>query len=164
MPKNAIAKRASMRAAKSTKAGAALGLAQALKAAKTLTGARGRVAAEKARKATAATRAAAQGEASPAMLKALKAPVAAPANGAAKYRGIWAVAAEAAAKGKLPAAPDFTAATHAPYRKKLAALVELAKAGDAKGLKAVAINPTSSSPKALARYRDLCLVALAAGA
>lgn len=107
-----------------------------------LTGARGRVAAAKARKV---------------------APKGQP-NGAAKYRGIWADAAEAAAKGKLPAAPDFSAATHAPYRKKLAALVELAKAGDAKGLKAVAINPTSSSPKALARYRDLCLVALAARA
>jgi hypothetical protein len=109
----------------------------AAKPAKELTGARGRVAAAKAR----AQAPAAHAE-------------------APKYRGAWADAAEAAAKGKLPKAPDFSADTHKPYRAKLAALVELAKAGDIAGLEAVAINPTSSSPKALARYRDLCVLAI----
>jgi len=62
--------------------------------------------------------------------------------------------------GKLPAPPDFSAATHARFRNKLASVVELAKAGDLKGLQAFQINPVSSSPKAIARYRDLCIVAL----
>jgi len=69
---------------------------------------------------------------------------------------------EAARNGELPAPPDFSAPTHARFRNKLARLVELAKAGDIDGLKAMAINPVSSSPKAMARYRDLCLVALEA--
>ena len=40
----------------------------------------------------------------------------------------------------------------------------LAKAGDLKGLRAFEINPVSSSPKAIARYRDLCVIALEARA
>jgi hypothetical protein len=68
---------------------------------------------------------------------------------------------EAAARaGKLPEPPDFSAATHTRFRNKLASVVELAKAGDLKGLQAFQINPVSSSPKAIARYRDLCIVAL----
>ena len=35
--------------------------------------------------------------------------------------------------GKLPAPPNFEAETHRRFRPKLAELVELAKAGDAKG-------------------------------
>lgn len=66
--------------------------------------------------------------------------------------------------GKLPAPPDFSAATHARFRNKLASVVELAKAGDLKGLQAFQINPVSSSPKAIACYRDLCIVALEARA
>jgi hypothetical protein len=66
--------------------------------------------------------------------------------------------------GKLPEAPDFSAATHARFRNKLARLVELAAAGDVAGLKAVEINPVSSSPRAMARYRDLCVAALEARA
>jgi hypothetical protein len=31
---------------------------------------------------------------------------------------------------------------------------------DLAGLKAITINPVSSSPKAIARYRDLCVIAL----
>ena len=93
---------------------------------------------------------------------AVKAPAPAAAAEAPRYRGVWAEAAEAAARGKMPPAPDFTADTHKPYRAKLATLVALAKAKDAAGLDAVVINPTSSSPKALARYRDLCLTALRA--
>lgn len=66
--------------------------------------------------------------------------------------------------GKLPEAPDFSAATHARVRNKLARLVELAAAGDVTGLKAVEINPVSSSPRAMARYRDLCVMAIEARA
>ena len=64
--------------------------------------------------------------------------------------------------GRLPEAPDFSAATHARFRNKLARLVEFAAAGDIAGLKAVEINPVSSSPKAMMRYRDLCVMALEA--
>ena len=41
---------------------------------------------------------------------------------------------------------------------------ELAKAGDLKGLRKFEINRVSSSPKAIARYRDLCIIALEAQA
>ncbi|GAA0607901.1 hypothetical protein [Paenochrobactrum glaciei] len=71
---------------------------------------------------------------------------------------------EAAQNGKMPAAPDFSAPTHARFRKKLAEIVAMAKAGDIKGLKAMKINPVSTSPKAMARYRDLCIIALNARA
>jgi hypothetical protein len=66
--------------------------------------------------------------------------------------------------GELPPPPDFSAPTHARFRNKLEGLIELAEKGDADALMAVAINPVSSSPKALARYRDLCLIAIAARA
>jgi hypothetical protein len=72
---------------------------------------------------------------------------------------------EAAARdGKLPEPPDFSAETHKRFRNKLASVVDLAKASDLKGLRAFEINPVSSSPKAIARYRDLCIVALEARA
>jgi hypothetical protein len=76
--------------------------------------------------------------------------------------GKRAAAEEAARSGVLPEPPDFSAATHARFRNKLARLVELAEAGDIEGLRAVEINPVSSSPKAMARYRDLCIIALEA--
>jgi hypothetical protein len=69
----------------------------------------------------------------------------------------------AAREGKLPEPPDFSAETHKRFRNKLASAVELAKAGDIKGLRAFEVNPVSSSPKAIARYRDLCIIALEAG-
>lgn len=68
----------------------------------------------------------------------------------------------AAREGKMPEPPDFSADTHKRFRNKLAAVVELAKARDLKGLRAFDINPVSSSPKAIARYRDLCIMALEA--
>jgi hypothetical protein len=81
----------------------------------------------------------------------------------AKRRRSAAVAAlEAAQAGILPPPPDFSAPTHARFRNKLEGLIALAERGDAKALKAVAINPVSSSPRALARYRDLCVIAIAA--
>jgi hypothetical protein len=69
---------------------------------------------------------------------------------------------EQAQAGALPAAPDFSKPTHARFRAKLAKLVALAEAGDVEGLKAIEINPVSTSPKAMARYRDLAVMALEA--
>lgn len=69
---------------------------------------------------------------------------------------------EQAQAGALPAAPDFSKPTHARFRAKLAKLVALAEAGDIEGLKAIEINPVSTSPKAMARYRDLAIIALVA--
>ena len=63
-----------------------------------------------------------------------------------------------ARQGELPPPPDFSAPTHARFRAKLTALVELAGKADATGLRGIAINPVSSSPKALARYRDLAVL------
>ena len=67
-----------------------------------------------------------------------------------------------ARQGELPPPPDFSAPTHARFRAKLAALVELAGKADATGLRAIVINPVSSSPKAPARYRDLAVLAIEA--
>lgn len=67
-----------------------------------------------------------------------------------------------ARQGELPLPPDFSAPTHARFRAKLTALVELAGKADATGLRAIPINPVSSSPKALARYRDLAVLAIEA--
>ncbi len=41
-------------------------------------------------------------------------------------------------------------------------MIELANAGDLKGLRGFELNPVSSSRKAIARYRDLCVIALEA--
>ena len=81
---------------------------------------------------------------------------------AAKEPGKRAEAIEAAQRGELPAAPDFSAATHKPHRKKLEAVIALVKVGDIKTLKAIEIKPISSSPKAIAKYRDLAVIALEA--
>lgn len=71
---------------------------------------------------------------------------------------------DAAAKGVLPDAPDFSAATHTRYRAKLAKVTELAQAGDIEGLKAMAIKPICSSTIPLNRYRDISVMALEARA
>lgn len=62
--------------------------------------------------------------------------------------------------GALPRAPDFSKPTHARFRAKLAQIVALAEADDIAALQAFEINLVSSSPKAMARYRLLCVVAL----
>jgi hypothetical protein len=67
-----------------------------------------------------------------------------------------------ARQGELPPTPDFSAATHARFRAKLEGLVALAEKGDVEGLRAVEINPVSSSPKAMARYRNLAVMAIEA--
>jgi hypothetical protein len=64
--------------------------------------------------------------------------------------------------GKLPPVPDFSSATHERFRPKLAELVALVKDKDIPGLKKFPINPISTSPKALDRYRNLAVVALTA--
>lgn len=69
---------------------------------------------------------------------------------------------QAAERGELPAAPDFSAPTHARFRKKLEEVIGLVEAGDIAALRAIEINPISSSPKAIARYRDLAVIALEA--
>jgi len=69
---------------------------------------------------------------------------------------------EQAQTGALPAAPDFSKLSHARFWAKLARLVALAVAGDVEGLKAIAINPVSTSPTAMARYRYLAVVAIEA--
>jgi hypothetical protein len=68
----------------------------------------------------------------------------------------------AALAGKLPPPLDFSAPTHARFRAAAEELAALAKAGDIKALEAVVIKPYSSSPKAMAKYRDLAVVALKA--
>ncbi len=69
---------------------------------------------------------------------------------------------EAAKRGELPKAPDFSAETHKPYRKRLADMIAMVEAKDIAGLKALEIKAYSSSPKALAKYRDLAVMALEA--
>ena len=66
--------------------------------------------------------------------------------------------------GALPPAPDFSKPTHARFRVKLAQIVALAEVGYIAGLQAFEINPVSSSPKAMTRYRDLCVIAITARA
>jgi hypothetical protein len=98
--------------------------------------------------------------------KAEPAPKAVPAAKATEQKpaGKRAEILAAAQAGKLPEPPDFSAATHTRFRKKLEEVIALAKAGDLKGLKAYAINPISSSPKAIDRYRNLAVIALEARA
>jgi len=64
--------------------------------------------------------------------------------------------------GALPQPPDFSKPTHARFRTKLTQIIALAEAGDIAALHAFEINPVSSSPKAMARYRDLCVIAITA--
>lgn len=76
----------------------------------------------------------------------------------------WDAATEAAAQGKLPTPPDFTANTHKYYRPKLAEVVKMAKASDVRGLRAFKINGSSTSPTAIKKYVACALKALAAKA
>jgi len=60
----------------------------------------------------------------------------------------------------LPTPPDFSKPSHAPYRKRLAAMIAMAEAGDDVGLAALTFKVERSSQKIMARYRDACLKAL----
>lgn len=66
----------------------------------------------------------------------------------------------AAIPSALPTPPDFSKPSHAPYRKRLAAMVEAAEKGDAAFLAALTFKVERSSQKIMARYRDACLAAL----
>jgi len=76
----------------------------------------------------------------------------------------WRDAEDAAAKGRLPEPPDYSAKTHEPYRLLIATCEKLARAGDLKGLQDLQICPArrelSSTPRSLKRWRDLCVRAL----
>jgi hypothetical protein len=95
---------------------------------------------------------------------AAKAAKPAPKKAAPPPSGKRAAMEAAARSGKLPDAPDFSADTHKPYRAKLAEVVAMVKAKDIGALKAHEIKTYSSSPKAIARYRDLAILALEAKA
>lgn len=90
--------------------------------------------------------------------KAPKAPKAAAPEKHGKRAEIQA----SAEAGILPAKPDFSAATHARFRKRLDEIAALVEKGDVKALKAFPINPISSSPKAMDKYRNLAVIALEA--
>ena len=94
------------------------------------------------------------------VLAPVEEPKAAPAPVVRKRQAVV----DLAQSGTLPTAPDFSKPTHARFRAKLAQIVALAEAGDIEALIAFEINPVSSSPKAMARYRDLCVIAINARA
>ncbi|MDW9619203.1 hypothetical protein [Sinorhizobium meliloti] len=98
----------------------------------------------------------------PAKEKPAKAPKAAAAPAAEKALGKRAQIAADAEAGIIPAKPDFSAPTHARFRKKLDEIAALVEKGDIKALKAYPINPVSSSPKAMDKYRNLAVIALEA--
>lgn len=68
----------------------------------------------------------------------------------------------AALKGTMPPKLDFSAETHTRFRPTLAKIEAAAKARDIKALNAIKINPVSSSPKAMIRWRDMNVAALKA--
>ena len=94
-----------------------------------------------------------------------KAPKAAkPAKAEKAGPGKFAAIREAAERGELPPVPDFSADLHKRNRGRLAQLVAMAEAGDVAGLEAFPIKPNCTSPKAMDRYRNLCVAALKARA
>lgn len=72
----------------------------------------------------------------------------------------WSGARDKAAKGTIPAAPDFSANTHRSYRGALGEVEKLVKARDLAGLQAYRVKGTSTSPNAIKRYREIAIIAL----
>jgi hypothetical protein len=73
----------------------------------------------------------------------------------------WKGAEEAAKRGKMPGKLDFSADTHTRFRPALAEVEKLAAAKNVKGLKNYEWPGfVSSSPKAILRWRDICVTAL----
>jgi|GEM_PF-386693 len=95
---------------------------------------------------------------------AVEAPATKPAKGDKPAAGKRTAVLEAAQRGELPAAPDFSAETHRRYRAKLAEVAAFAEAGKVDELRNYPINPIASSSKALDKYRNLCVIALDARA
>lgn len=58
--------------------------------------------------------------------------------------------------------PDFSAKTHTRFRPKLAAVVAMVEARDIEGLRNFHMNPSSTSPRAIMRYRDKAIAAIEA--
>jgi uncharacterized protein (DUF433 family) len=81
-----------------------------------------------------------------------------------KHMYKWDDAEDAAARGRLPEPPDYSAKTHEPYRLLIDTCEKLARAGDLRGLQDMQICPArkelSSTPRSLKRWRDLCVRAL----
>ena len=94
------------------------------------------------------------------IMEAEEDPKDAPAPVVGKRKAIF----DQAQAGALPQPPDFSKPTHSRFRAELAQIVAMAEAGDIAGLQAFEINLVSSSPKAMARYRDLCVIAITARA
>lgn len=84
------------------------------------------------------------------------------AAGRARYD--WTGAEEKAVVGKIPPKPDFSAPTHKPWLGIFEEIIEACAAPSkeerVKALKSIKIKPTSSTPKAMDRYRNLCIKAL----
>ena len=95
------------------------------------------------------------------VMAASKAP-AAPAPKAPKALGLRAQIEADAAAGKLPTPPNCALESNKRHRPKLALLDALIAAGDIAGLRGVEIKLSSSTPKALDRYRNLAIAALEA--
>jgi hypothetical protein len=91
-------------------------------------------------------------------------PAATPKAEGGKRAAAKAEAETKAAAGELPAVPDFSARTHAGWRKRLESLVAMVEASDIKALEADSTEPKSSSRNILCRYCDLAIVALKAKA
>lgn len=72
----------------------------------------------------------------------------------------WKAAEEKALAGNIPPKPDFSAPTHARFLPIMEEIGKACAAKDLKALKAIEINPISSTPKAMDRYRGLCVKAL----
>jgi len=77
-----------------------------------------------------------------------------------KKRYDWTGAEEAAKRGVVPSAPDFSANTHHYYRPALAEVEKLVKARDLKGLKSHRVHGTCSSPQAIKKYQRIAILAL----
>lgn len=93
---------------------------------------------------------------------AVKAKTTKPAKAGERSRYDWTAAEEKATKGTIPPAPDFSAPTHERFRPLLAEVVKAAKDGAVEALRKIKVNPVSSSPKAVDRFRKLCIKALSA--
>lgn len=72
----------------------------------------------------------------------------------------WAAAEEAAANGKLPTPPDFSAPTHRYFVATMDEAVKAAKAKDVEALRKIKLKRFTGSPGIIDRYRKLCIKAL----
>lgn len=76
------------------------------------------------------------------------------------HRYDWPAAEAKAAKGIVPAAPDFSANTHRYKRPIMDAVAKAARARDLDTLSRIRVQGNSTSPRAIKRYQALCIAAL----